>query len=361
MPFGTLSCQCLNNLFCFDKWKIGFCRRVILMVAGLFSLFAFMPGVLQAQEATDAIEHEVGYYYTIQKGDTLWDLSEQFFDSPWYWPDLWHENNQIPNPHWIYPGQQLRLFRGESVKRFDVPLKAPGESGPKEEPFYNYSPIDRVGFVSKVPVASSGRIFKVQESRKLISQGDMVYIQPSPGTAFKAGDRYTIYRIVRKIVDSSNRSLIGTQHYLTGVAEITHIESQFAVATIIKSYRSIHLDDLLMPFIAHSAKIILAISPQNMEGRIIGFDEDNTFSGDNMVAFMDKGENDGIKPGQEYSIYEQQTQRIDSESKDEVLLNPVNFGRILVLLTQPTTSTVLITKSERIIVEGLKIGALGVY
>src|SRR5512137_992705 len=47
--------------------------------------------------------------YVIQRGDTLWDLSGKFLDSPWYWPKLWSYNPQIENPHWIYPGNQLRL------------------------------------------------------------------------------------------------------------------------------------------------------------------------------------------------------------------------------------------------------------
>ncbi|MBW2364017.1 MAG: LysM peptidoglycan-binding domain-containing protein, partial [Deltaproteobacteria bacterium] len=29
------------------------------------------------------VESETGVYYVVQKGDTLWDLSRQFSDSPW--------------------------------------------------------------------------------------------------------------------------------------------------------------------------------------------------------------------------------------------------------------------------------------
>ncbi len=62
--------------------------------------------VTTADAVEETIEHEAGFYYTIQRGDTLWDLSDKFFDSPWYWPELWQENEQIPNPHWIYPGER---------------------------------------------------------------------------------------------------------------------------------------------------------------------------------------------------------------------------------------------------------------
>jgi len=39
-----------------------------------------------------------GFYYTIKKGDTLWDLSEKFYNSQWDWPGLWEMNDEIKNP-----------------------------------------------------------------------------------------------------------------------------------------------------------------------------------------------------------------------------------------------------------------------
>ena len=50
--------------------------------------------------------------YVIQRGDTLWDLSGKYLDSPWYWPKLWSYNPQVENPHWIYPGNPLRSGPG---------------------------------------------------------------------------------------------------------------------------------------------------------------------------------------------------------------------------------------------------------
>ena len=58
--------------------------------------------------------------YTIQKGDTLWDLSQKFLNSPWYWPKIWSQNPSIENPHWIYPGNKLKLV--------------PGQGGPQSPP-----------------------------------------------------------------------------------------------------------------------------------------------------------------------------------------------------------------------------------
>ncbi|HSQ42626.1 MAG TPA: LysM peptidoglycan-binding domain-containing protein, partial [Fibrobacteraceae bacterium] len=47
--------------------------------------------------------------YLVKKGDTLWDLSAQFRNDPFAWPDLWAQNRHIQDPHWIYPGDSLYL------------------------------------------------------------------------------------------------------------------------------------------------------------------------------------------------------------------------------------------------------------
>ena len=48
--------------------------------------------------------------YVIKQGDTLWGLSERFIKDPLYWPNMWSKNSQVTNPHFIYPGQKVRIF-----------------------------------------------------------------------------------------------------------------------------------------------------------------------------------------------------------------------------------------------------------
>ena len=58
--------------------------------------------------------------YIVKKGDTLWDISGQFLNQPWYWPEIWHVNKQIVNPHLIFPGDIIKLVYIDGKKRLTL-------------------------------------------------------------------------------------------------------------------------------------------------------------------------------------------------------------------------------------------------
>lgn len=48
--------------------------------------------------------------YVVKSGDTLWAIAARQYADPLRWPALYgHNRDRIRNPHWIYPGQVLRL------------------------------------------------------------------------------------------------------------------------------------------------------------------------------------------------------------------------------------------------------------
>jgi len=83
-------------------------RKIISLTLGLCITSAVMAD--RAMEGdTLKIKQDAPEKYTVQKGDTLWDISSMYLHSPWRWPEIWSYNNYIENPHLIYPGDVLYL------------------------------------------------------------------------------------------------------------------------------------------------------------------------------------------------------------------------------------------------------------
>jgi len=321
----------------------------------------FSPSV-PAGNAEETIEHEAGFYYTIQRGDTLWDLSDKFFDSPWYWPELWQENEQIPNPHWIYPGERIRLFQkqGKDTFTFNVPepetivqesaVEVVQEPVPEEKTvYYSYPPMDAVGFIRKEPVYPLGFIFKVKDDNVLIHEGNTVYISYADKDArpIMQGGKYTIYRKLDPTSDRNRNRQLGGQYYIVGIVEVAKLEADFVVAKVVKSFRALAIDDFILPYERRSPKLPITKGVPDLIGKIIVSEEHAQIIGDMSVAFIDKGKTDNVQEGQIYNIYYQEKEKVKMQGKESVILTPVEFGQLVVLHTEQETATVLITQTDK--------------
>lgn len=80
--------------------------------------------------------------YTVQSGDSLWSIAQQFLSDPHLWPQIWEQNQYILDAHWIYPGDPL-IVSGLSAQLdgsqgvAGPPLDGAGEAvtGLSDDPF----------------------------------------------------------------------------------------------------------------------------------------------------------------------------------------------------------------------------------
>jgi hypothetical protein len=220
---------------------------------------------------------------------------------------------------------------------------------------YAYTALDRVGFIRKQAVTSHGAIFKVLETKEMINSEDIVYIRPEGNSKLVPGKRYTLYRTLKPIRDKFTNQFIGIQHLLTGVVEINQVQPNYAIGTVIESYRPINLEDKLMPYYRRIPEVILKDSPKGLEGKIIESEEHRRLIGDQTIAFIDKGKKDGVQPGQFYNVYYRISEQLHPKKKEKILLLPVDFAELLVIHTENTTATVIVTQADREFEPGTKI------
>ena len=126
------------------------------------------------------------------------------------------------------------------------------------------------------------------------------------------------------------------------MAEVVKNEADYALVKIIHSYRAINIGDLVMAYVPRNPEITVVDSTPGIEGHIIGSEDHTKYLGEMFIAFIDKGEQDHILPGQVYHTYYMEDKGLDK----------IDNGSFLVLHTEQTTSTVVIIKSDRQILPG---------
>jgi predicted nucleic acid-binding Zn-ribbon protein len=70
-----------------------------------------LSGIYALSASARITPHEGGEetrLITIEKGDTLWDLCQEYLKDPLQWREL-SKYNDFTNPHLIYPGEKLRI------------------------------------------------------------------------------------------------------------------------------------------------------------------------------------------------------------------------------------------------------------
>lgn len=330
--------------------------KKLVLIFLIFLFFGHPPLVTAEKSEAFNPDQDTGFYYTIQKGDTLWDLSEKFYNSQWDWPGLWEMNKQIKNPHWIYPGKKIQIFlkSAASSPKSSEPVLKTDDPTRKIIPEFVYSKMNRVGFVKKKAVPSLGTILREQDGNLMMSTNDILYIKPDSPDALVPGRRYQVFA-TKKIKEHFNdEQFNGVQHLIKADIQVTASKKGYVTAVITDSFLDANVGDRIMAYYERTPELTVYPDPDPIDATIICSQEHSLMINDYAIAFINKGSDHDIHPGQIYSVRQENRSAFDAFDESvkaldsyDIQLEPLTSGRLIVLHTEDIASTVMILSSAR--------------
>jgi len=300
--------------------------------------------------------------HNVGKGDTLWDLCTKYLNSPWYWPKIWSYNPQITNPHWIYPGNELRFYPSDEnlPTAVEVSRMITAPEGDEGAPAGNGEIVvsssrdiqtgriprnsiyrSHVAFLDNEEHGKAGTIDNAEPESYMLSSWDKVYVRSKEGA--KPGDRYAVYRTVKQIEHPITGEPYGYAIEVLGTVRIQSTGNNIATAILEKSYSAIERGDWVGPVPEFVGQ---RISPTTNSGGAKGYiietmEAAQAAIGEHNVVFIDRGRAQGVQAGSIFTVI----RRGDGFTGEEEGLPYEDIGEGIVIDARENVATAMIIKS----------------
>ena len=259
--------------------------------------------------------------YTVVKGDTLWGISGKFLKDPYKWPQIWQMNqDQIKNPHRIYPGDVIRLDRAALALSLEG-----GAGGAQAEAIANVVKLDprvRVeplqSSVPTIPGAvigpflsqplvieengldSAPSIVATSESRVIVAVGDTAY---ADRIGSSDSINWQIFRPGRAVRDPESGEILGYEANYVGDARVRRFGHPTTLE-VTKARQEINRGDRLMPARETSFPAYVPRAPDKLiKGSIVSVDGGVSELGQYQIVSLNRGSRDGLQVGHVLASY----------------------------------------------------------
>ncbi|AKU98514.1 hypothetical protein AKJ09_05178 [Labilithrix luteola] len=234
--------------------------------------------------------------HLVRKGDTLWGICDSYFHNPYQWPRIWAYNPQIQNPHWIYPGDQVRLRGGLGEATAAMAPTEQATSGgfvdrrrqvPSDTVF-----LRNQGYIDD-DTNNWGEITGSREDKMFLSDYDEVYLRVSSNHDLKIGQELTVYRPIRKV--GKDGKLIEIQG--TVKVDQWNPKEGIARARVTESLDVIERGARVGPVARKFEVVPPQRNDKDVEAKVLASVVPFNLYGQNQVVFLDQGEEAGLRPG----------------------------------------------------------------
>ena len=321
---------------------------------------------------------------TVQKGDTLWDLSARLAGSPWFWARVWSYNPEIANPHWIYPGDVVRFYPSEVplprmaepiASRREMPTEEP-EAQPEVQPAPEPTPAKRgvvesvepmrpaarrrarpvaAYFLTQRELAESGTLTNAVDDKILLSQFDEVFITFPSSKRPSPGERYMVYRTVREVEHPVTHQPFGFLTEVTGFASIRASEEDVSRATLGETLVEVERGQLVTPLAQLPATDIPPTQAKvPLNGVVVAVSPGSTrYAGEDQLVFVDIGSGSGLEVGNRLAVFVQGDPYVPMQK------SPLTrVGTLVVVDVRQGASTCVVAEARREIEAGQPVKTL---
>ena len=290
-----------------------------MSISKVFSLIAggsLLTSVALA--ATVELNPEHPDTYTVQKGDTLWNLSTRFLSEPWRWREIWQNNPQIENPDLVYPGDKISLIYTDGEP--SLMLSRSGERPTiKLSPSVREIPLDQLA-VPTIPIDAIQQFLlrprivgetELDEAPYIVSLGTEHLVGGAGAKIYARGfvsdlrNRYIVYRQGNPYIDPESGDVLGYEaiHIADAVLEKA---GDPATMIISRSKREVLKGDRLLGVNEDTINSHLYPKPPDsaVDGQIISVVEGVTQIGQGHVVVLNLGTSHGIAVGDVMAVYQ---------------------------------------------------------
>lgn len=300
--------------------------------------------------------------YVVVKGDTLWDISARFLESPWLWPEVWDMNAAIHNPHLIYPGDIIYLVweNGKpklKVRRGMRKLSPTARSEPLDRAIPAIPLKDILAFLEETRVIDRERfeqapyVLAGKNQRLIAGAGDRVYAR---GTLLEALPRQGVYRATNEYVDPDTQEPLGYE--LTKVSDVTVMAETDDVISL-NVNRSILETRALDRVIPAAEERIQSVfypkpSPAELTGKILSVLGAVNDGGQFDVVALNRGTREGLESGHVFAIYRTGETVVDPITSEKIQLPAERSGLLMVFKSFEKVSYGLVMMSTNVVSVG---------
>lgn len=328
--------------------------------------------------------------YTVTQGDTLWDIASRFLKDPWAWPEIWQVNQQIDNPHLIYPGDTILLCdnHGQPLLAKDhgggcaqavanannasadnaTTASSPSSSAlpptplrvvklrprAEEQPLGTAIPavplpavrafLDQSRIVGRNQLAYAPYVMAGQDNRVIWGTGDQVYAR---GDWARSNETtYGVYRGGQVYQDPATGEVLGHEARFIAMATVESVNKDMATIRLSGSKQDVRVEDRLIPIDERRVTPVFhPRNPQTIKGRILRSMDSVDKAAKNSVVVINKGERDGVEVGHVFTVFGNARSVTDRVTKELVRLPGERSGMVMVFRTFDKVSYALVVKS----------------